>query len=86
MSFAGSPSLPLNVQTTSHDDSLTQSLKQCSRVNDGREAAHAADRWLPMDLADLKGVSLRKIGFLQKDMFGKTLGYRCGTGRRLSDA
>ncbi|VVA33219.1 PREDICTED: G-type lectin S-receptor [Prunus dulcis] len=27
-----------------------------------------------------KGVSLRKIKFLQKDTFGKALGYRCGTG------
>ncbi|KAI5329887.1 hypothetical protein L3X38_029284 [Prunus dulcis] len=33
-----------------------------------------------------KGIYLRKIKFLQKDTFGKTLGYRCGTGRRLSDA
>ncbi|KAI5355930.1 hypothetical protein L3X38_008825 [Prunus dulcis] len=29
-----------------------------------------------------KGVSLRKIKFLQKDTFGKALGYRCGLGRR----
>ncbi|PQQ08954.1 hypothetical protein Pyn_16019 [Prunus yedoensis var. nudiflora] len=52
MSFAGTPSLLLNVRTTSHNHSLSQSLKLCGRVNGGSEVADA-DRWLPMDLAEL---------------------------------
>ncbi|PQQ09946.1 hypothetical protein Pyn_20754 [Prunus yedoensis var. nudiflora] len=53
MSFAGTPSVLLNVQTTSHNHSLSESLKPCGRANGGREVADAADRWLPMDLAEL---------------------------------
>ncbi|KAI5330651.1 hypothetical protein L3X38_030049 [Prunus dulcis] len=33
-----------------------------------------------------KVVSLRKIKFLQKERSVRPWGYRCGTGRRLSDA